>query len=81
MMMWLGHGMGFGWGIFGGLLMFVFLGGLIVLGFFAIRALSNTRPSQQTGDTNQTPLEILKVRYAHGEISKAEYEEMRQELS
>jgi putative membrane protein len=30
--------------------------------------------------TNQTPLEILKARYARGEISREEYEQMRQDL-
>ena len=76
-MMWFGHGMGLGWGTSGWLLTLVFGGGLIALGFFAVRALSTTRSAQATGDTNQTPLEILKARYARGEISKAEYDEMR----
>ena len=30
--------------------------------------------------TSQTPLEILKARYAGGEISRAEYEQMRRDL-
>ena len=29
---------------------------------------------------SETPLEILKARYARGEISREEYEQMRQEL-
>lgn len=29
---------------------------------------------------SQTPLEILKARYARGEISREEYEQMRQDL-
>jgi hypothetical protein len=32
------------------------------------------------GHTSQTPLEILKARYARGEITRAEYDEMRQDL-
>jgi len=38
--------------------------------------------SNQTGpaQTDQTPLEILKARYAGGEISRAEYDEMHQVL-
>lgn len=31
--------------------------------------------------TSETPLEILKMRYARGEITREEYERMRQELS
>jgi putative membrane protein len=36
----------------------------------------------QTGPapTSQTPLELLKARYARGEISRAEYDQMRQDL-
>lgn len=34
------------------------------------------RPDQ----TNQTPLELLKARYARGEISREEYEQMRLDL-
>jgi putative membrane protein len=34
----------------------------------------NARPS------GKTPLEILKERYARGEISRAEYEDMRRDL-
>ena len=30
--------------------------------------------------TSQTPLEILKSRYARGEISREEYEQMHQDL-
>ena len=30
--------------------------------------------------TSQTPLEILKARYARGEISREEYEQMHQDL-
>jgi putative membrane protein len=32
------------------------------------------------GKTGETPLEILKARYARGEISREEYEKMRQDL-
>lgn len=36
----------------------------------------------QTGppQTNQTPLEILKARYAGGEITREEYDQMRRDL-
>ena len=36
----------------------------------------------QTGSaqTSQTPLEILKARYARGEISREEYDQMRRNL-
>jgi putative membrane protein len=37
---------------------------------------SQTRPAP----TSQTPLEILKARYAHGEITREEYDQMRRDL-
>lgn len=37
---------------------------------------NQTKPAQ----TSQTPLEILKARYAAGEISREEYERMRLDL-
>lgn len=35
---------------------------------------------QQPSEDQRTPLEILKARYASGEISQVEYEEMRRDL-
>jgi putative membrane protein len=37
---------------------------------------NETRPDQ----TRHTPLELLKARYARGEISREEYEQMRRDL-
>ena len=37
---------------------------------------NQTRPDQ----TSQTPLELLKARYARGEISREQYELMKQDL-
>ena len=66
-----GFGMGFGW-IFG--LLF-----LIVLVWLVIRLVS---PGQTTNPPSQKEdaLDILKKRYARGEISKEEYEQMKKDL-
>ena len=86
-MMWWGHGFGWGSMILGGLMMFVFWGALIVLAVVAVRAFlgSNSQRSSGPVNPNNAPghnraLDILQERYARGEISKAEYEQMREDL-
>jgi putative membrane protein len=83
------HGFGFGWGgmIFGGLLTLLFWGVVIALIVFVVRALSRSGSGQaapSAGSPAQTPdraLEILRERYARGEISKDEFNSMRQDLT
>jgi putative membrane protein len=83
------HGFGFGWGgmIFGGLLMLLFWGVVIALVVFAVRALTRsgsgqaTPPAGSPGQTRDQALEILRERYARGEISKDEFNSMRQDLT
>lgn len=68
--------MGGGWGIFMFVFMLIFLGlaiaGIVVL----VRYLSPHSRSKSSEDA----LEILKRRYARGEIQKAEFEEKRKDL-
>jgi putative membrane protein len=54
---------------------------LILIGVVAY-ALGWRPQSSQTGpaQTSQSPLEILKARYARDEISREEYEQMRRDL-
>ena len=79
-----GGGFGFPGMIFGGLMMLLFWGAIIVLVFFVIRALSRTGgthfapPTPPPGDR---ALDILRERYARGEITKEQFEEMRRNLS
>ena len=66
---WMGGlGMGLGW------LIWIAIIGLVV---WSVVALSGNRDNRQT----ETPIEILKRRYARGEISKAEFELAKQDLS
>ncbi|MFO7680135.1 MAG: SHOCT domain-containing protein [Chloroflexota bacterium] len=78
-MFWPHMGGGFGWGgwIVGGLVMLLFLCALVVLIYFIVRSSS----SSQSGGGSNDALEILKQRYARGDISKAEYDEMRRDLA
>jgi putative membrane protein len=67
-------------------MMLAFWGGLIVLILFAVRAFFGSGPTRSSSESDSAPprqnraLEILKERYARGEISKTEYEEMREDL-
>lgn len=76
-----GHpGWGFGWGhmMFGGLMMIIFWGGIILLIVLLVRWFGGASFS---GTESATPLEILKKRYAKGEIDKKEYDERKKVLS
>ncbi len=79
MMGWGGYG-GFGMGIFGMVLMLLFWGLIIVGLVLGVRWLwDQGRPRPDTGAAD-APLEILKRRYARGEINKEEYDRMKQDL-
>lgn len=79
------NGMGF-WGhmLFGGLTMLLFWGALIVLIVIAIRWLNSPASTATShgphASAGRSPLDILKERFAKGEIDKADYEERRQAL-
>jgi putative membrane protein len=77
----MGPGMmgGFGFGWFMPVLMILFWG-LVIWGVVAlVRGLSGPRHCDSTAA--DSALEILKRRYARGEVSKKEYEEKKRELT
>ena len=69
---WDMHGFGLG-GVLMWLLFVVLVG---VVGYFIFRKL-NVNRSRTSGET---PIEILKKRYAKGEITKEEYEKTKKDL-
>ncbi len=58
------------------LIFLVVIGGVIAYALGWRPQINQSRPAQ----TSQTLLEILKARYARGEISREEYEQARRDL-
>ncbi len=78
----MGPGMmgGFGWGWFMPIFFIIFWG-LVIWGIVAlVRGLSGSRGSDSGSSRPDSALEVLKRRYARGEIDKREYEEKKKDL-
>lgn len=71
--MWYGMGFG-GWMM----ILWIVIVGLIVWG---IVALIRRGSSKSNGTEDKTPLDIVKERYAKGEISKEEFERIKKDLT
>lgn len=60
---------------------FGLIGPLLLIGAIAYALGWRPQPNQtRPAQSSQTPVEILKARYASGEITHEEYEQMRREL-
>ena len=68
-----------GWMFFGPLMMVMFIAVIVVVVVLLLRWLSDHRPGARTAAESKA-IDILKERYARGEIDKEEYEERRQTL-
>jgi putative membrane protein len=73
---------GFGYNALGGILSLVLgaliIGGIVLLVVWLVR---NLGPASFGPPSGESPLDILKGRYAKGEIDKQQYEEMRRDLA
>lgn len=78
--MWNGYGgMNMGGGI-GMILVVLFWVLLIVAAVWVIVLLSKKAKSDQPGSSSESALEILKKRYARGELNKEEFEQKKHDL-
>ncbi len=76
MMNW-GYGMGWGWSI----IMMVFWIAVIVGIIFLIRWIALSTDSRRETSAEDSAMEILRNRYARGEINKEEFEEKKKDLA
>lgn len=71
-----GHMYGYGmYGMGGGMFMWIIILILVVLGAYFL-----FQKKDISEGSTETPIEILKKRYARGEITKEEYEKMKSDL-
>lgn len=64
------------WGYGGWFMWLIFLALIGFVVYFVVRG----EKWMKRGGSEETPLDILKKRYARGEITKQEYEKMKQDL-
>ena len=82
----MGPGMMYGYGGYGtmgwlGPIFMIAFWVLIIIGIvFLIKWLAGLSRSESPSERVETPLEILKERYARGEINKDEFEEKKKDL-
>lgn len=76
------HGFNFGNSMFlgGGIFMFIFWILIIVLITSILKRYSIGDSQNSRQHKNETPLEILKIRYAKGEITEEQYQDMKEKL-
>jgi putative membrane protein len=70
------NGMGMGWG-----LGFGWLFGLIIIGLIIWLVITLVNQNKTRPEKGKSPLDILKERYARGEINKEEYLDKKKDLS
>lgn len=66
---------GFGW-----IFMVLFWGVVIWLIFVLVRSMSDRKSDRYSENKKEDSLDILKSRYAKGEISKEEFEEIKKDI-
>ncbi len=74
-----GYGCSFGFGYgYGGMFMGILF--LVLLGVVIYFVVQNVRSKNGSGQTHESVIDILKKRYAKGEITKEDFDRMKSEL-
>jgi putative membrane protein len=81
-----GIGFGFGYGLIGLLFSVAIIVGVVLLVVWAVRQFSSngqnsSTPRQSDGGAQPSPREIVEKRYARGELTREQYQEMLSDLS
>lgn len=76
-MMWEWSGMGW-WMVFGGIIFILFWGLVVFLIVWGVRRLSGN--SGTTGPGSNTAMDIARERYARGEITREQFEQLKRDL-
>ncbi len=76
--MWDGHD-GMGWWMVFGSIWFVLLWGLIIWALFAVASRFGGDRGERSSQ-RESPLEIAKRRYASGEITREQFEQLRKDI-
>jgi len=71
------YGCSFGYG-YGGMFMGILF--LVLLGVAIYFIVQNVRSKNEIGQAKESPIDILKKRYAKGEITKEDFDRMKNEL-
>jgi putative membrane protein len=75
-MMWGYYGGDWWWMLFGGFFMLLFWGAVIGLIVWGVRQFTRGREGDAT--LRETPLQIARRRFARGEITREQFEELKQ---
>jgi putative membrane protein len=76
-------GFGMGWWLLGIAMMVLFWGGLVVLAILMVRALIPMGQQLPPGSSGREPTarQMLDQRYARGEITREQFEQMKRDLA
>ena len=61
--------------------MVLFWGGLIFLAVLLVKTLFQSGTSKKTRPAEQTPIDVLNLRYSRGEITREQYDQIRNDLA